>query len=274
MAFEGIEESAYHGQPITLYQFTFGTLPEDRFCYTDAEIVIAWQQDIYKPVPISRGEIESNGSLDNTAMDVNMALGHEISEIFRQWPPSYVMSLLVWQGHGNDVDGQFKVIWAGKVINCTWKEVEVTFTCEPVSTSLKRPGLRRNYQRMCPHALYGPQCRAPKIASDQTVTAVYRGSNVIDISNVAGPEYINGQAEYVTDQGRRMILTIVALNGVSMKFNGTPLGLAPGAPIKLYRGCDHTLGEMGCGLHANWPNFGGQPWIPLKNPTSNLTTFN
>lgn len=274
MAFDLIEESAYHGAPITLYQFTFGVLPEDRFCYTDSEVTQVWQQDVYKPVAISRGEIESNGSLDNTAIDVNMALGEGISEIFRMWPPSYVMSLLIWQGHSNDPDGQFKVIWAGRAINCAWTDSEVTLTCEPVATSLKRPGLRRNYQRMCPHALYGPQCKAPKIASDQTVAAVYRGSNVIDITNAPGPEYLNGQAEYVTDQGRRQILTIIALNGVSMKFQGTPIGLVVGAPIKLYRGCDHTLSDLGCGLHNNYPNYGGQPWIPLKNPTNNLTTFN
>lgn len=274
MAFDAIEESAYHALPITLYQFAFGVLPEDRFCYTDAETVQFWQGDNYKPVPITRGEIESNGSLDNSAIEVRSSLNQEVSESFRQWPPSYVMSLLIWQGQANDPDGQFRVIWAGRVINCAWEDSEVAFTCEPVSTSLKRPGLRRNYQRMCPHALYGPQCRAVKIASDQTVSAMYRGSNIIDITNLPGPEYVNGQVEYVTTSGRRQILTIVAINGHSMKFQGTPIGLLVGAPIKLYRGCDHTLGALGCGLHNNYINYGGQPWIPLKNPTNNLTTFN
>ena len=34
-----------------------------------------------------------------------------------------------------------------------------------------------------------------------------------------------------------------------------------------YPGCDHTrLGELGCAGFGNIPNYGGQDWIPLKNP--------
>lgn len=274
MSFEAIEESQYHGEPITLYQFTFGALPEDRFCYTDAEIPMYWQQDIFKPMAISRDEIESNGSLDNTAIEVKMQVKTDLAEVFRQWPPSYVMSLLIWQGHANDPANEFKVIWAGRVINCTFEGSEAKYTCEPVSTSLKRPGLHRNYQRGCPHALYGPQCRAVKVASDRVVAAVYRGSNVISLTTDVGPEFIQGQAEYVTDQGRRQILTIIALNGRDVQFQGTPLGIAVGSPIKLYKGCDHTMGTRGCLLHNNIINYGGQPWIPLKNPVNSLTLYN
>lgn len=276
MTFEVYEESRYHGQPISLYQFTFGTLPEDRFCYTDAETIQSFGGDIYLPMAIQRSQIETNGSLDNTALTVDMQVRTGLTEVFRQWPPSYVVSLLIWQGHDNDPDAQFKVIWAGRVINCAWDDKsQASFTCEPVSTSLKRPGLRRNYQRNCPHALYGPQCRAVKVALDMTVTGIFRGANVISVDGNVGTEYINGQAEYVTDQGRRQILTVRAVNGPNVQFQGTPLGLAPGSPIKLYRGCDHTLdSDRGCALHQNWANYGGQPWIPLKNPTNSLTIYN
>lgn len=274
MSFETYEESRYHGQPISLFQFSFGTLPEDRYCYTDAETVQVHNGDTYIPMAVERDEIESNGSLDNTTLTISMQVKNKLGESFRQWPPSYVMSLLIWAGHANDPDHQFNVIWSGKVINCAWQKSEAQFTCEPVSTSLKRPGLRRNYQRSCPHALYGPQCRAEKKASDRSVAAVYRGSNVVSLTSPVAAAYVNGQAEYVTVEGRRQILTIIALDGQNVKFQGSPIGLVPGAPIKLYFGCDHTLGDLGCSLHQNWANYGGQPWIPFKNPTNSLTIYN
>lgn len=270
------EESVHDGRPITLYKFTFGELPEDEYRYTDADTVHTLDDKPYMPVAISRGDITSTGTLDRTAMEIRMQRDTEIAEIFRIYPPSYTVSLVIYQGHEGDPDNQFLAAWSGRVLGCSWELSENVFTCEPVSTSLRRSGLRRNYQRNCPHALYGPQCRAPRVPFDTTCSAIYV-RNTITVASV-GPDstlFTRGTVEWLTTTGRREVMGILGITADGhLQLVGTPATLEVGMQIRLFKGCDHTMADHGCMMHNNILNYGGQPWIPLKNPIGSLTEFN
>jgi hypothetical protein len=53
----------------------------------------------------------------------------------------------------------------------------------------------------------------------------------------------------------------------------TPASIPPGTPVAAYSGCDHTDGPGGCAKYENNLNYGGQKWIPLKNPQGNNRIF-
>lgn len=60
---------------------------------------------------------------------------------------------------------------------------------------------------------------------------------------------------------------IVGHAGANLTLMAPLPGLAAGMSAKLYAGCDRSLSVCGSRFD-NVVNFGGFPWIPLKNPFS------
>ena len=289
--FRQYEESLEGGKPISLFRFQYGTGNEDYYCYTDAEIDTWYEGLLYKAVPISRDAIRTTGTLDKTSLRVQLPNRTELGDLFRSRPPSYTVRLDILDGHetrrtdegeqlnpfpgGTTIPVDFAQFWSGRVISFGIRENDLELTCEPISTALARPGLRANYQRGCRHVLYGPRCRAPKIARNTTVTAIGR-ENVININPGAFSDgmarFVNGSAEWTDANGHKAIYSIWAVSaGGAIRLNATPIGVTVGQPIQIFPGCDRT--RTGCQLHNNIVNFGGFPWIPLKNPASSGSPF-
>lgn len=295
-----LEASRHSARPVHLYRFLFGPAPEDHRGFTDAEQPITHDGVLHKPMAVTSGDVEQNGTLDNTAMDVSIQMDAEIVNVFRIYPPGYVIGLLILQGHAGDSTADFRVIWSGRVINAAWLGSECTFTCEPVATGLRRPGLRRNYQRGCPHVLYDLySCRAEKTPHLTTGIVTHPG-NLFQVHAVPGIPagfhvmFQGGHLEYRTKTGRVESVTILAIDGNYLMQLMGPISpdYVFGSPVTLFKGCDHTIGDFGCKMHrpntpqidpvngvqffpaSNLLNFGGMPWIPLRNPTNNMSIFN
>ena len=274
MSFAAREESRSRGAPQTLFLFDHqGQL----MAYTDAENAIMRAGVEYQPVPIERNSITTSGTLDKVTLSVSLPHDTAIAELFRVYPPSDVVTITVFQGHYDDPDGEFLAVWTGRVISCTRETTTAKLTAEPVSTSMKRPGLRRRWQYGCPHALYGPECRASRAANTVTATvaSVNRSTVVLFAGwNGAFPKesFVDGLIEW--DAAGTMALRSikqVAGDTDSLVVSGSTAGLSPGELVSLSRGCNHLL--SGCESFANVQNFGGQPWIPKKNPIGFVNQF-
>ena len=281
MSFEPLEASRHSGQPITLMRFTYGptTAPSSGvYAYTDADQPVTFQDTVYRPVPLDRGAIVSSGTLDRAALEIRMPQDLEVPNLFRFFPPSQVVTLTIFQGHANDGALDFRAIWTGRIINCALEGNEARLTGEPVATSLRRPGLRRNYQRLCPHALYGRQCRASKAAATTlTVAQAVASASITLPSAWETPERavkaLGGVVEWQATDGTlqfRAILKVDALTILSL--SGPTTGLQPGGAVSVSLGCNHQ--DSDCrDIHNNIVNFGGQRWIPTKNPIGASNNF-
>jgi hypothetical protein len=164
-------------------------------------------------------------------------------------------------------------------LNCKIERAKAEFSCEPKSTSLSRPGLRRNYQRACPHAVYGDLCKASR--AEQPVTWVAATGNVWTVTQPAtgyiSPEtYSGGLLVWTNAEGIKevqTILTTVAVGGnLELRTNrAAPEGTSV-TGLKVVKGCDHS--EDACTQwHNNIGNFGGQVFIPTDNPINKLSTY-
>jgi hypothetical protein len=278
MAFEPIEESREYGAPITLYLFRYGSTVSAFYAYTDAEEAITHEGITYDPLPIDHGAIVSQPSLDKTTLEIKAPVDCEVSELFRVYPPTEVVSVILRQGHAEDPNNEFLVAWTGRIIGCKRQVNEAMFSCEPVATSMRRPGLRRNYMHACPHVLYGSQCRANKATATISRPVISREGAVIRLQDAwETPErtvkYVGGMVEWEGDSGieRRTILRVVNFNDLVL--SGLVRGLSPGSSISISLGCDHQLDSDCANLHNNANNYGGQPWIPLKNPIGVRNNF-
>lgn len=152
----------------------------------------------------------------------------------------------------------------------------IAFNCVPVSTSIQRPGLRRNYQLSCPHVLFGPQCRASRndATVTRTVTAISGNSVTFNTAlPLAAAKYKGGLLEWTAD-GHSSIRTIVSVTGTKtgIGIRGNLRGLNVGSSIKITFGCNRLQSDC-ADLHHNILNFGGQPSIPLENPLSQKNIF-
>jgi hypothetical protein len=282
VTFATYETSRSDGGPVQLYLFRYGTEAGELYAYTShtQELTVdhggSVGEIVYSPVPIQRDGITSNGTLDKSALRINMDVGTDLAELFRVYPPSNVVTLTIYEGHLDDPDGEFLVVWAGRVITAGRESGELVISGEPVSTQMKRPGLRRHYQYGCPHVLYGEQCKANKAAATVSATvASITGASVTLNSGWEGafaPEkFLRGLLEWTPAGQSTERRTIIRITGDVLSLSGLPRNLDASDTVSVVLGCNHKAfaPDGDCeALHNNLPNYGGQPWIPIKTATN------
>lgn len=273
--FDFITKSRFFGRPIELYEFVYGDSASDKYFFTDADYPIVNGSDTFLPVPISRSTSDNSGTLDKSTLEIRLQRDNPVAELFRVYPPNRAVTLTVFQGEAEDTDGQWKALWTGRVLAVGWEGSEAKMACEPISTAMRRVGLRRNYQYMCPHVLYGPKCGKSK--TNVAVSVIGSTSRTVTVSGSLGTvdHFIGGVFEWTDTNGVHQSRTIVSAtliqgSGVLLRVNGLILGL--GVSATMAKGCQHTL-SFCTDVHNNPHAFGGQPWIPLKNPVSNVSPY-
>lgn len=280
MTFEAKETSRTLGNPVDLFLFRYGTLPTSYYAYTNALQPVthhdpAYDMDIvYEPVAIMRDSIKSSGTLDKSTMRITAQRDISMGELFRVYPPSSVVALTIRQGHLDD--GEYLVAWAGRLLSYERQGDDAVMSAEPISTSMRRTGLRKHYQIGCPHKLYGPACRAVQASFTlPAVVATITGYNVTltpGWTGITQTRYRQGEFRWVTDDGETQVRQILRVPfNDQMALSGSLARLTVGADVQISLGCAHTLED--CALFANQPNYGGCRWIPIKNPIGFVNGF-
>ncbi|BCO30117.1 hypothetical protein TspCOW1_02200 [Thiohalobacter sp. COW1] len=258
MTYQTLEQSAHDGEPQELYRFAQGT---QRWLYTSGQVAVDYQSETYQPATISRGRLEQGNELARLGVEIRMPRDLAVASLFIAAPPEGVVSLTLYRRHAGDPE--FITYWKGRVAGSRLSGAEATLKCEPIASSLKRPGLRACYQLLCRHVLYSSGCGALKdsFRVDGTVAAVTGVTVQVAIAASQPDGYFVG-GMLATPTGARMI---VAHTGVDLTLVAPMLGLAAGDAVQLYAGCDHTMNHCSSRF-ANLDNFGGFPFIPVKNP--------
>lgn len=284
MTFTLYETSRRRGKPTNLYLFIFGGEEGDSpaplyLGYTDAEQEITYDGFVYTPVPITRDRIYSAGNLDKAALPLRMPRDIEFAERFRVYPPPQVTTLIIRQGHLSDLPTpEFLVCWTGRVLSVGREGDECIIVGEPISSSMRRPGLRRPYQIGCPHVLYSQgtgMCNADEVAATVTTTVL----NVVETSVTLVPgwegafnpsKFTQGMFKWQNVDDQTEIRQILSVSGDTLLLGGLLRDLEAAMPVSVVLGCNHRKDEVDDGdclpLHNNIQNYGGCDWIPVKNP--------
>jgi hypothetical protein len=282
MSFAPYEESAESGQPVQLFLFRYGPLTAEYYAYTDHYGALTVSSIAYEPVPIERDAIDANGTLDKSNLTVRLDIGTELAELFRVYPPPNVVSLVIAAGHVGDPDSQFIVSWAGRVVGATRDGSELVLSCEPVSTSMRRPGLRRHYQIGCMHQLFGPQCQADKDAATVASTVSSISGATVTLPGgwngaFAAEKFLGGLLEWTPAGSSTDRRTILRITGNVLSLSGIPRNLDVADAVDVVLGCNHKAYAEDGGdcqpLHNNILNYGGCRWIPLVNPIGTYNNY-
>lgn len=276
MSFESIEESRAKGRPVYLMFVRYGPNPEAFYAYTTCDQSIEFDGVAYQPIPLDIPDRDISGDLDKTSLEVTVSRNAPVAELFRVTPPSYVVGLIIRQGHyGGD---EFPVVWVGRILGSAREGSQVKLICEPSSTALRTPALRRNYMYSCPHVLYGPQCRASLTAATVTLAVESLTGSTVTLPDGWEPldralKYRGGMVRWVGAAGD-VVRSIIGLEaGRVLRLNGATNELNVGDSIRVSLGCNHNFVMSGGSpqsdcqeLHNNIHNYGGQPFIPTNNP--------
>lgn len=264
MTFLALEESNYAGEPVLLYEFRRGNL---RLLYAAADRDITAGADTYTATAITSDGAKQKGEAVTDAFTVTAPADLTIAEWFAYTPPSDLVYLTVRRFHYGDP--QAVVAWIGSVVSVNADDAgKVTITCQAVSVSLKRTGLRLAWQRGCPHALYDQNCRADKTAFGVPLTVTAIGSNVLLVSGglSSSAHWPGGFIEWEIASGtfeRRLIENTVG--GNSIYPYGQMDGYTVGMGLTAYPGCLHT--SIHCDtFFNNILNYGGFEFMPIRSP--------
>jgi uncharacterized phage protein (TIGR02218 family) len=262
MTYADREVSTDAASPFELYEFRRGS---NAWRYTSASQDVVYNAFNYTAVLLKRGSIEQTNEIGRAGLRITLARDVEVVGEFIATPPSELTLLTVYRQHRGDPETA--VVWMGRVLNAEWRGSEVELNCEPVYTSLQRTGLRRLYQRNCPHVLYDGLCQASPIVHRVQGAVGSIAGTVVSVPAAAGfaPGHFAGGFATWSASGITEKRMIVAHSADSITLAAPPPGLSVGATVVLYPGCDHTLSTCE-NKFGNSANFGGFPFIPTKNP--------
>lgn len=250
---------------VELYRFVIGT---ERFLYTTAQRPVTHQGEEYDPVYIRRDAVKGTSELARAALKIRMPRDAAFAARFAPAPPTDVAEVEIFQQD----DVATAAIWVGRVLTVARKGSEAVADCEPIHTSLRRAGLRRHYQKRCPHTLYDDGCRAPRqdFRVEATLTAV-NGTALTAAEFDAQPDgfFTGGDVELGSLPERRAIIDHV---GDTITLNAPIADAAAGDAITAFAGCDHSFATC-VSKFANEENYGGMPFIPTKNPFGSDPVF-
>lgn len=179
MAYDDIEDSVDNGEPLFFYEFIYDVAPGAAYRYVADTQRRVMGGKVWQPFAIKHDEITVSGSLDKQTLTVTARNDIAITALYIAGSPSREVQVNIWRGHADTAD--IVMEWTGRLLNCMWKGPDIEMSCESLSTALTAIGLRRKYQRGCPHSLYGKACRASRLAHTEsgTVTTV---NNKLDVN--------------------------------------------------------------------------------------------
>ncbi len=260
MTYDARERSVQDGAPIELYRFVIGTRVY-RYTSADEDQVIG--ADTWTRLQLERGKIEASAEQSRNSLTIRAPRDMPVADMYRVTSPTGVIAVTVLRRHRGD--SETAVIWNGRLVNVEWGGGIVTLNCEPISASLQRVGLRRLYQRQCPHVLYGNACGVVR-ATHNTVTTVTASSGlVLTVAALATKPYAGGFVEWLQADDKIERRFISSFSGLALTLSQPFQGITNGTTVTVSPGCDHTTATCS-GVYSNLPNYGGFPFIPTKNP--------
>lgn len=236
-------------------------------------------EGIYKPA-VAFGGITNSGISESReksagAISLTVLRDFPIAAMFKNGTPPCSINLRIFVRYPfGDAYAQL-CMYVGRVRSVEFNDLTATIQCQAITDVLQRPGLTQRFSRVCPYAWGDVEtCGVDRNLwkwSGLTVEAISEDGLTITCALLAerAEGYYNaGLVEFGDNptgvaqvpQERRMVVSHV---GNTIVLTSAIAGLAVGSKFSIYKGCNRTLDA--CKSFNNAPNFGGFPYIPLKN---------
>lgn len=229
--------------------------------FTSGSKEVPYNGEIYTPVSMGRKDIISSKELSKASVKVSITLNNEVAQ---RWVSTVIdenILLIIYEKLGNNIP---TVIWRGRLVTVKPDTKHINLIFESVFTSLRIPGLRKRFQRSCPYVLYGKGCNLDKANFAVNGAITETNGLILTIPEAALNEDGFYSGGVIEDSGgkTRFITNHV---GDQITLVRELIGLSLSSDIILHPGCDRII-ETCDVKFSNSDNFGGFPFIPIKNP--------
>jgi hypothetical protein len=188
------------------------------------------------------------------------------------------ISLTIWRFASDpdvtslDYDDDVLPVFFGEMSDISYVGYVYNATFISPFYQMQQPVPRFYFQRMCNHVLFGEGCGLNKEDFEESVTvsAYDRIQRTVMVNAAQSGDYYGGG--YIIEDSTGTQIGIASSTGGVLKLNSWIPELEGTPDLTLYPGCDHTTGHCGAGKFNNLSNFGGFPYIPLKNPSADGVT--
>ena len=257
MGYKESEQSLSEGQPVELYCFSKGDV---YWTYTNTSVAVIFQTRTYVPALIHRGDIvlSSNSLKNSLEVEVDRLNPFAVNYIFA--PVDGIVALTVYRGHVDD----YVMCWRGVVSAVKFKSETATIIANSKMSSLKRFGLMRRYLRNCSYPLYSTRCTMSKV--DYKVPGTILTVSGMDVTATAFGTKSSGWFTGGSFEVGNNSQMIVYHAGTAIKLAHRIYDLKVGDSFLAYAGCDHSFTVCKSNKFNNKLNYGGQRFIPIKNP--------
>lgn len=181
----------------------------------------------------------------------------------------------IWRGYAEDTDGEFELVFRGRVIAAQPRWTRITLQAQNRFTELAGKGISAVMQRPCRHAHYFGGCGL--VLSEWQVaggvTAVSgSGVTVPEAAAAAAGSYSggilewNGAKQLITRHVGSALSLLAPIPGLAAALVASP----PSVPVLIAPGCNLTRER--CVQFGNIANFGGFPFME-GNPYDGRSMF-
>lgn len=244
---------------------------EQKYFYTNANRDLLYNDNLYSAVPVSHDALEHDSDeVTKSKCSVKISVQTDyIQSILKQYD-AYLTTLKILRYYVATGDVETEFVGTLSTIEFSVKEATLSFT--NVLYDTQRGAMRLVYQRQCPFALYGEQCKVNK--EDHAHISYLPNWTRIDDYHLKSaadlPDNIDGGIISMPNKALFFIRMVDYENNiitVSRPVYASYLQPVDGyATVMVYQGCDRTI-ETCRNRFNNDDNYGGFTLLPLENPT-------
>lgn len=266
MSYESIESSLEEGRPVRLYRFTLSGNVW-RFTAADHD-VLTEDGAVWKSVAISDSGFRQTGEAVQDALTIEAPISIGPVQVHLTTAPAVAMQVDILQKH--EGNATVRTVYAGEVSQCDTggDPGRARITCETISASMQREGLRLGWQRTCPYALYDPvTCKVDKGLYAAPVVILQRNGYQLTTTDHGRPDgwFSGGFMSWVDPTRGIEFRGIEQQSGNLFIVLGRTEDIYEGLTVTMYPGCARNT-DTCANKFGNLDNYGGVPGMPGKSP--------
>lgn len=270
MSYDAYESSSEGGKPIRFYRFTLGSTVW-RYAVRDEDVTIdgvTWKARV-----ITDDGVKQTGDATTDALNITAPMNIGPAVVYQSSPPSTPIKAEILEMHEGMVTP--RVIYSGEVVQVNPSRPAVAvLTCQTLTATMQRQGLRLGWQKTCPYDHYNPlTCKVPKASHALNVTIQSISGFNVTVSGLTGQpnnKFAAGMMEWTHPVRGAYGIMIEAQTGSVLTMFDDTSDLYPGLQVTIYPGCART--QDACRSFNNIVNYGGCPNMPGKSPYDGLNT--
>lgn len=173
---------------------------EERFYITNSNKFVTYGDVVYTPSAIDRSKIDLKPEMEKNSVTITVDIDHPLAKRYLLDSVESTATIRIIENY----NGDFYSLWGGRMVNTLVDGNAFNMVFENKMTKQLRSGAYKRYQRTCPYALYGSDCRVNKqdFLTPVEVNVIGRnGIKVLSMSNTTPQNYFSGGMVEIDSSG-------------------------------------------------------------------------